>query len=162
MAKKKNTRYRGHKAEPSTWVITVAFMVLACVLGIFLPHRIAVLLSAALCALSVFAIVAAIKGKENSWIFSWGVPFGFVGGLASFIGFAYTVSAYSFYKEPFIPFWEISLALGLAVSIFVTLKWVWKGAGWGGRIGSIALGTLIVSTAMQIYQNRKGQRHVSL
>lgn len=28
--------------------------------------------------------------------------------------------------------------------------------------GSIALGTLIVSTAMQIYQNRKGQRHVSL
>ena len=54
------------------------------------------------------------------------------------------MSAYSFYKEPFIPFWEISLAIGLAVSIFVTVKWVWKGAGWGGRIGSIALGTVLV------------------
>ena len=141
---KKKSRNKGHKAEPSTWVITVVFMVLACVLGIFLPHRIAVLLSAALGALSIFAIVAAIKGKEKSRIVSWGVSFGFVGGLASFIGFVYTVSAYSFYKEPFIPFWEISLVLGLAVSIFVTVKWVWKNIGVGWRIGSIALGTFLV------------------
>lgn len=144
MAKMKTKRSKGRKTEPATWGITAAVMVVVFLLGILLPHRVTVLLSAALCALSVFAIVAAIKGKENSWIFSWGVPFGFVGGLVSFMGFAYTVSAYSFYKEPFIPFWEISLALGLAVSIFVTVKWVWKGAGWGGRIGSIALGTVLV------------------
>ena len=144
MAKKKNTRYRGHKAEPSTWGIAAAVMTAACLLGIFLPHRVTVLLSAALCTFSVFAIVAAIKGKENSRIVSWGVSFGFVGGLASFMGFVYTVSAYSFYKESFIPFWEISLALGLVVGIFVTVKWLWKGAGWGGRIGGIALGTVLV------------------
>ena len=145
MAKMKTKRSKGRKTEPATWGITAAVMVVACVVGSFLPHRAIVLLSGALCALSVFAVVVAIKGKEaeNSRLVSWGVSFGVIGGLVSFMGLSSTVSAYSFYKEPFIPFWEICLALGLAVSIFVTVKWVWKGTGWGGRIGSIALCTFL-------------------
>ena len=141
MAKMKTKRSKGRKTEPATWGITAAVMVVACVVGSFLPHRAIVLLSGALCALSVFAVVVAIKGKEaeNSRLVSWGVSFGVIGGLVSFMGLSSTVSAYSFYKEPFIPFWEICLALGLAVSIFVTVKWVWKGTGWGGRIGGVIL-----------------------
>ena len=60
------------------------------------------------------------------------------------MGFAYTLRAYSFYKESFFPFWEISLALGLAVGIFVMVKWVWKGTNWGGRIGSVVICTALV------------------
>lgn len=146
MAKMKTKRSKGRQTEPATWGITAAVMVVACVVGSFLPHRAIVLLSGGLCVLSVLAVVVAFKRREeeNSWLVSWGVPIGIVGGLVSFIGSVYTVSAYSFYKEPFIPFWEISLALGLAVGIFVTVKWLWKGAGWGGRIGGVILCTVLV------------------
>ena len=143
MAKMKTKRSKGRQTESATWGITAAVMVVACVVGSFLPHRTIVLLSGGLCALSVLAVVVAFKGKENSRLVSWGVSFAVIGGLVSFIGSVYTVSAYSFYKEPFIPFWEISLALGLAVGIFVTVKWVWKGTGWGGRIGSLVLCTVL-------------------
>jgi hypothetical protein len=60
------------------------------------------------------------------------------------MGLGFTVSAYSFYKEPFLPFWKPSLILGLAVGIFVTVKWIWKGTGWVGRIGSIVVCTCMV------------------
>ena len=144
MANNKTRRRKGRKTEPSVWGITVAVMAVVCVAGFFLPHRAIVLLSGALCALSVGAIIVAVKGKENPRIASWGLSFGFGGGLVSFMGFAYTVSAYSFYKEPFAPFWEISLAIGLLVGVFVTVKWIWKGTGWGGRIGSLVLCTVLV------------------
>ena len=144
MGNNKTRRRKGRKTEPSTWGITAAVMAVVCVLGFFLPHRAIVLSSGGLCALSALAIVVAIKGKENPRILSWGLSFGLVGGLVSFMGFTFTVSAYSFYKEPFAPFWEISLVLGLAVSIFVTVKWVWKGTGWGGRIGSMVVCAAIV------------------
>ena len=146
MEKKKTIRSKGRKTEPSTWGITAAVMAVACVVGIFLPHRAIVLLSGGLCALSVCAVVVAFKGKEkeNSRLVSWGLSFAVTGGLVSFMGLGFTVSAYSFYKEPFIPFWEICLVLGLAVGVFVTVKWVWKGTGWGGRIGSMVLCTVLV------------------
>lgn len=144
MAKKekKYSRRLRSKADPSDWVIAIAVMAVACVLGIILPHRVTVLLSAVLCALSVFAIVAAFKGKETR-LASWGVSFGVSGGLVSLMGFVYTANSYSFYKEPFLPFWEVSLILGLAVGIFVTVKWIWKYTGAGGRIGSMALITFV-------------------
>ena len=139
MGNNKTRRRKGRKTEPSTWAITVAVMAAVCVPGFFLPHRAIVLSSGALCALSALAIIVAAKGKENPRIASWGLSFGLVGGLVSFMGFTFTVSAYSFYKEPFAPFWEICLALGLAVGVFVMVKWVWKGTGWGGRIGSMVV-----------------------
>lgn len=144
MGNNKTRRRKGRKTEPSTWGITAAVMAVVCVLGFFLPHRAIVLSSGALCALSALAIIVAAKGKENPRIASWGLSFGLIGGLVSFMGFTFTVSAYSFYKEPFTPFWEICLALGLAVGVFVTIKWVWKGTGWGGRIGSMVLCTVLV------------------
>ena len=144
MGNNKTRRRKGRKTEPSTWGITAAVMAVACLAGFFLPHRAIVLSGGALCALSALAIIVAAKGKENPRIASWGLSFGLVGGLVSFMGFTFTVSAYSFYKEPFTPFWEICLALGLAVGVFVTVKWVWKGTGWGGRIGSMVLCTVLV------------------
>lgn len=146
MAKKETVKSpkKGRVNEPSTWVITIVVMAVACGFGIFLPHRLLVLLSVALCAVSIISIVAAFKGKEILRIASWGLCFGVVAALVSLMGFVYTLGAYSFYKEPFIPFWEISLTLGLAVGIFVTVKWIWTGTGWGGRIGSIALCAVLV------------------
>ena len=144
MAKMKTKRSKGRKTEPAVWGITAAVMAVVCLAGFFLSHRAIVLLSGALCALSVGAIIVAVKGKENPRIASWGLSFGLGGGLVSFMGFVYTVSAYSFYEEPFVPFWEICLSLGLLVGVFVTVKWVWKGTGWGGRIGSMVLCTVLV------------------
>ena len=144
MGNNKTRRRKGRKTEPSTWGITAAVMAVVGLLWFFLPHRAIVLSSGALYALSALAIIVAIKGKENPRIASWGLSFGLVGGLVSFMGFTFTVSAYSFYKEPFTPFWEICLALGLAVGVFVTVKWVWKGTGWGGRLGSLVLCTVLV------------------
>ena len=144
MGNNKTRRRKGRKTEPSTWGITAAVMAVVGLLWFFLPHRAIVLLSGALCALSALAIIVAIKGKENPRIASWGLSFGLISGLVSFMGFTFTVSAYSFYKEPFAPFWEISLAFGLAVGVFVTAKWFWKGTGWGGRLGSLVLCTVLV------------------
>ena len=143
--KKKRSGKWGRKADLSTWGIAAAVMVVACVVGFFLPHRAIVLLSGGLCALSVCAVVVAFKGKEkeNSRLVSWGASFAVIGGLVSFMGLTFTVSAYSFYKEPFTPFWEICLVLGLAVGVFLTVKWVWKGTGWGGRIGSLVFCTVL-------------------
>ena len=138
MGNNKTRRRKGRKTEPSTWGITAAVMAVVCVLGFFLPHRAIVLLSGGLGILSVVAVAAAFKWRETR-IASWGVDFGFVGILLSFMGLGFTVSAYSFYREPFLPFWKPSLILGLAVGIFVTVKWVWKGTGWGGRIGSMVV-----------------------
>ena len=144
MAKKekKYSRKQGRKDDLLTWGVAIAVMAAVFVLGTVLPHRVIVLLSGALLLLSVVAIVVAIKWREKK-IAVWGVSFGCVGGLVSFMGLGFTVSAYSFYEEPLIPFWEISLAVGLLVSIFVTVKWLWKGTGWGGRLGAIALGTIL-------------------
>ena len=140
--KKKRSGKWGRKADLSTWGFTAAVMAVVCVLGFFLPHRAIVLLSGGLGILSVVAVAAAFKWRETR-IASWGLSFGLVGGLVSFMGFTFTVSAYSFYKEPFTPFWEICLVLGLAVGVFVTVKWVWKGTGWGGRIGSLVFCTVL-------------------
>ena len=96
MGNSKTRRRKGRKTEPSTWGITAAVMAVVGLLWFFLPHRAIVLLSGALCALSALAIIVAIKGKENPRIASWGLSFGLVGGLVSFMGFTFTVSAYSF------------------------------------------------------------------
>lgn len=138
MGNNKTRRRKGRKTEPFVWGFTAAVMAVACLAGFFLPHRAIVLLSGGLGILSVVAVVAAFKWRETR-IAVWGVAFVFVGILLSFMGLGFTVSAYSFYKEPFLPFWKPSLILGLAVGIFVTVKWVWKGTGWGGRIGSMVV-----------------------
>ena len=143
MGNNKTRQRKGRKTEPFTWGITAAVMVAVCVPWFFLPHRAIVLLSGGLGILSVVAVVAAFKWRETR-IAAWGVAFGFVGVLLSFMGLGFTVSAYSFYKEPFLPFRKPSLILGLAVGIFVTVKWVWKGTGWGGRIGSMVVCAAIV------------------
>lgn len=143
MGNNKTRRRKGRKTEPSTWGITAAVMAVVGLLWFFLPHRAIVLLSGGLGILSVVAVVAAFKWRETR-IATWGVAFGFFGVLLSFIGLGFTVSAYSFYREPFLPFWKPSLILGVAVGIFVTVKWVWKGTGWGGRIGSMVVCVAIV------------------
>ena len=145
MAKKekKYSRKQGRKDNLLTWGVAIAVTAAVFVLGTVLPHRVIVLLSGALLLLSIVAIAVAIKKREARGAV-WGIAFGFGGGLVSFMGLGFTVSAYSFYEEPFIPFWEICLAVGLLVSIFVTVKWVWKGSGWGGRIGSLVICTFMV------------------
>ncbi|MBQ9151742.1 MAG: hypothetical protein IJX72_05780 [Clostridia bacterium] len=149
MAKKqkKNPRNRGRKYDLNSWIVTAIGMAVAWVLGMLLPHRFTVLLCTVGFIAGTVTFIVTLrpgwKGKNTSQLSSWGISFGVMGSLLSFIGFLFTVNAYSFYKEPFLPFWEISLILGLAIGIFVTVKWVWKNTGVGGRIGSIALSTFL-------------------
>ncbi len=149
MVKKGKSHEKGRRFEPSTWIVTAVGMMVAWVIGMLLPHRLTVLLCMVGCVASIVALIISFrparKGKETLHFPSWVGTFGVIGGLMSFMGFAVTVGAYSFYKEAFMPFWEISLVLGLAVGVFVTVKWVWKSTGVGGRIGSIALCTILVS-----------------
>ena len=60
MAKMKTKRSKGRKTEPAVWGITAAVMAVVCLAGFFLSHRDIVLLSGALCALSVGAIIVAV------------------------------------------------------------------------------------------------------
>ena len=140
---KKYSRKTGRRDNLLTWGVAIAVMAAVFALETILSHRMTVLLSGALLLPSIIAIVFAFKKREARGAV-WGVSFGFVGGLVSFMGLGFTVSAYSFYEEPFIPFWEICLAVGLLVSVFVTVKWIWKGTGWVGRIGSIVVCTCMV------------------
>jgi hypothetical protein len=140
---KKYSRKTGRRDNLLTWGVAIAVMAAVFALETILSHCMTVLLSGALLLPSIIAIVVAFKKREARGAV-WGVSFGFVGGLVSFMGLGFTVSAYSFYEEPFIPFWEICLAVGLLVSVFVTVKWIWKGTGWGGRIGSIVVCTCMV------------------
>ena len=142
--KKKQSYKRGRIYESFPWIIAIVVIALVCIPGSRLPHRLLVLLSGGLFLISILSVVVAVRGKGNSRIVSWGLGIAFGSGLVSFMGFAYTMRAYSFYTESFFPFWEVSLALGLAVGIFVMIKWVWKGNDWGGRIGSVVVCTALV------------------
>lgn len=149
MAKKdkNSSRERKRKTNPVNWVIIVVGILLMWGLRMLLPHRLMVLLCMVgfLAGIVIFVVTLrpGWKGKNTSQLSFWGISFGVMGSLISFMGFVFTVNAYSFYKEPFISFWEISLILGLALGILFTVKFVWKNSGVGGRIGSIALGTLL-------------------
>ena len=141
--KKKHSGTWRRKLDLGSGLGMVAGLVLSLVLGKILPHRMTVLTCMVGGIAAVVALILTIclsrKGKELLRVPSWVAGFAVIFGFLSFVGFAVSVKAYSFYKEPFIPFWEICLALGLAVGVFV-MKWVWKGTGWGGRIGSMLVG----------------------
>ena len=146
--KKKRSGKWGRKLDLGSGVGMVAGLVLFLVLGKILPHRVTVLMCMVGGIAAVVALILTIrlsgKGKELLQVPSWVAGFMVNCGFMSFVGFVVTVKAYSFYKEPFTPFWEICLTLGLAVGIFVTVKWFWRGTGWGGRIGSLVLCTVLV------------------
>ena len=144
--KKKHSGTWRRKLNLGSGLGMVAGLVLFLVLGKILPHRVTVLTCMVGGIAAVVALILTIclsrKGKELLRVPSWVAGFAVICGFLSFVGFAVSVRAYSFYKEPFIPCWEICLALGLAVGVFVT-KWVWKGTGWGGRIGSMLVGMVL-------------------
>ena len=145
--KKKRSGKWGRKLDLGSGLGMVAGLVLFLVLGKILPHRMTVLTCMVGGIAAVVALILTIclsrKGKELLRVPSWVGGFAVMCGFMSFVGFVTTLKAYSFYKEPSTPFWEICLALGLAVGVFVTVKWVWKGTGWGGRIGSLVFCTVL-------------------
>ena len=125
------------------WIFAAVTMLAVWVVGVLLPLRLAVLLSLLGIAASIVGIVIsarAIKAGRRDLLF----PIWLGAGLGSLFRFFGMSNAYTFFNEPFYPFWKLALILGLAVGIFVTVKWVWKESGWGGRIGSIVLCTFLV------------------
>ena len=149
MAKKEKVKspQKERKFQPSMWICSAIIMLAMWLVGVLLPHRLTVLL----CMVGgIASIVACIVGfrclfsrKANGDAFIWLLPFGMVCGIVSFMGCLFTFRTYNFYQEPVMPFWELSLILGLLVGVFVTVKWTWRHFGWWLRLGSIALCTFL-------------------
>lgn len=98
-----------------------------------LPLR--VYIGAAFICLIVSVVVVILSIKEPTLRLPTQIIF-FL-GIFSLLGIIYKGFVYSFVHEPFLPFWEISLVLGVALAVFVMMKWCRKGTKAGGRIGGI-------------------------
>lgn len=118
------------------WIFVAVTMLAVWVVGVLLPLRWAVLLSILGIAASIVGIVisaSAIKAGRRDPLFPIWLGVG-LGSLFRFFGMS---NACTYYEEPFYPFWKLALILGLAVGVFVTVKWAWKHTGFWLRLGSI-------------------------
>ena len=118
------------------WIFAAVTMLAVWVVGVLLPLRLAVLLSLLCIAASIVGLVIsarAIKAGRRDPLFSIWLGAG-LGSLFRFFGMS---NAYTFFNEPFYPFWKLALILGLAVGVLVTVKWAWKNTGFWLRLGSI-------------------------
>jgi len=118
------------------WIFVAVTMLAVWVVGVLLPLRWAVLLSILGIAASVVGLVIstrAIRAGKRDPLF----PIWLGGGLGSLFRSLGMSNAYTYYEEPFYPFWKLALILGLAVGVFVTVKWAWKHTGFWLRLGSI-------------------------
>ena len=118
------------------WIFAAVTTLAVWVVGVLLPLRWAVLLSILGIAASIAGIVIsarAIKAGKRDPLFPIWLGVG-LGSLFRFFGMS---NAYTFFNEPFYPFWKLALILGLAVGVFVTVKWAWKHTGFWLRLGSI-------------------------
>ena len=118
------------------WIFAAVTMLAVWVVGVLLPLRWAVLLSILGIAASIVGLVIsarAIRAGKRDPLF----PIWLGGGLGSLFRFFGMSNAYTFFNEPFYPFWKLALILGLAVGVFVTVKWAWKHTGFWLRLGSI-------------------------
>ena len=118
------------------WIFAAVTMLAVWVVGVLLPLRLAVLLSLLGMAASIVGIVIsarAIKAGRRDPLF----PIWLGAGLGSLFRFFDMSNAYTFFNEPFYPFWKLALILGLAVGVLVTVKWAWKNTGFWLRLGSI-------------------------
>ena len=148
MAKKK--RFSVNDPLIPLWeaVMILIGMVMILVSGIFLPHRWLTLLTTIGLPLSVFLLAAEFvffKGEHVTRIFIWmGLVF------LSLMGLVFTVGAYTFYDEPFLPFWRISLILGAVIGVFLTAKLVWRNQKWGIRLLSFVVFAFIAAGGVMI------------
>ena len=118
------------------WIVAAVTMLAVWVVGVLLPLRWAVLLSILGIAASIVGLVIsarAIKAGRRDPLFPIWLGVG-LGSLFRFFGMS---NAYTYYEEPFYPFWKLALILGLAVGVLVTVKWAWKNTGFWLRLGSI-------------------------
>ena len=118
------------------WIFAAVTMLAVWVVGVLLPLRLAVLLSLLGIAASIVGLVIsarAIRAGKRDTLF----PVWLGGGLGSLFRFLGMGNAYTYYEEPFYPFWKLALILGLAVGVFVTVKWAWKHTGFWLRLGSV-------------------------
>ena len=124
------------------WIFVAVTMLAVWVVGVLLPLRWAVLLSILGIAASIVGLVIsarAIKAGRRDPLFPIWLGVG-LGSLFRFFGMS---NAYTYYEEPFYPFWKLALILGLAVGVFVTVKWAWKHIGFWLRLGSIFATSLV-------------------
>ena len=124
------------------WIFAAVTTLAVWVVGVLLPLRLAVLLSLLGIAASIVGLVIsarAIRAGKRDTLF----PIWLGGGLGSLFRFLGMGNAYTYYEEPFYPFWKLALILGLAVGVFVTVKWVWKNTGFWLRLGSIFATSLV-------------------
>ena len=124
------------------WIFAAVTTLAVWVVGVLLPLRWAVLLSILGIAASITGLVISTRairaGKRDPLFPVWlGV------GLGSLFRFISMGNAYTYYEEPFYPFWKLALILGLAVGVFVTVVWVWKHTGFWLRLGSIFATSLV-------------------
>ena len=124
------------------WIFAAVTILAVWVVGVLLPLRLAVLLSLLCIAASIVGLAIsarAIKAGRRDPLF----PIWLGGGLGSLFRFVGMSNAYTFFNEPFYPFWKLALILGLTVGVLVTVKWAWKHTGFWLRLGSIFATSLV-------------------
>ena len=148
MAKKKKFSVNDPLIPLWEAVLILIGLVMTLVSGFFLPHRGLTLLTTIGFPLSVFLLAAEFvffKGEHVTRIFIWmGLVF------LSLMGLVFTVGAYTFYDEPFLPFWRISLILGAVIGVFLTAKLVWRNQKWGIRLLSYVVFAFIAAGGVMI------------
>ena len=101
------------------------------------------------------AVALCISGarltNRNSSL--WFLPLGVGSGLGfwCFCRLLLTGFVYTYCGEPFHPFWEVSLAVGLVAGVTVTVIWLWKRGGIGTRIAGFLAVSLVTALLMMFF-----------
>lgn len=119
------------------------------ILGLFLPLRI--FIGGALIVEAVFLIVLIANIRSPDGFRSDLLLHITIGAcLGSLICLIAKGFVYTFIDAPFLPFWEISLILGLFISVFLILKWGRGGKLWAKVVG-IPLLALVIALGFIIF-----------
>ena len=121
--KKAPQKRQRFQLETKFWVIGIVVFFALILVQILIPNRILVSVAVLLLFLSTAAMVAIILVfKDERYDFC--LPPIFAVFLAAFLVSIARFFDYTFVGDPIAPFWLVSLPIGLAITVYTTVKWV--------------------------------------
>ena len=137
--REKNRRKRRFMSDWKEFIPGIVILTILLLLGEFIDKRVYLTLCIVVGLISTVGLIlmfTLLKDADDGFWFSSAVLL----SVASFLGTLYEAFSYSFPDHEFLPFWYISLPLGIVVGIFF-LKWIWGKA----KVWQLILSFIIIA-----------------
>jgi hypothetical protein len=121
--REKNRRKRRFMSDWKESIPGIVIVTILLLLGEFIDKRLYLTLCIVVGFVSMVGLIlmfTLLKDVGEGFLFSTAVLL----SIASFLGTLYEAFSYSFPDHEFLPFWYISLPVGIVIAIFF-LRWIW-------------------------------------